>query len=99
MLRDDTSTKSDKKEDVLSSGEVKKMLRCGVMKILDGESTIITEEIVDQLIAEAHSRGDQPANAGPEEEGKMEEEEAEDVFNQKLLEVRSFNGQKFESQV
>jgi hypothetical protein len=99
VLRDDTSTKSDKKEDVLSSGEVKKMLRCGVMKILDGESTIITEEIVDQLIAEAHSRGDQPANAGPEEEGKMEEEEAEDVFNQKLLEVRSFNGQKFESQV
>lgn len=99
VLRDDTETKSDKKEDVLSSGEVKKMLRCGVMKILDGESTIITEEIVDQLISEAHLRGDQAANAGPEDGGEMEEEEAQDVFNQKLLEVRSFNGQKFESQV
>jgi len=90
-------SKSDKKEDVLSSGEVKKMLRCGVMKILDGESILMTEASVDTLIAQAHARGEQ-GGAGPEEDAaEVKEEEETDVFNQKLLEVRQFGGKKFES--
>ncbi|MGB1600891.1 MAG: helicase-related protein, partial [Promethearchaeia archaeon] len=43
VLRDETDSKSERKEDVLSQSEVKKMLRCGVMKILESESTVMTE--------------------------------------------------------
>ena len=58
VLRDDTETKSDRAEDVLSSSEVKKMLRCGVVAIMDGESVPMTEAMADQLIEDAHVRGD-----------------------------------------
>jgi hypothetical protein len=58
VLRDDTETKSDRKEDVLSSSEVKKMLRCGVVAIIDGESVPMTEAMADKLIEDAHLRGD-----------------------------------------
>ena len=100
VLRDDTDTKSDKKEDVLSSGEVKKMLRCGVLKILDTKSTLMTEESVDELIAAAHARGDQSTSANGPEQDDLDDDIKGDtlnVFNQKLLEVRNFDGVKFDS--
>ena len=100
VLRDDTTTKSANKEDVLSSGEVKKMLRCGVVKVLDDETTSITEEKVDELIAAAHARGDQAVGQGPDEDSGVDEDrdmEVVDVFNQKLAQVRCFDGKRFDS--
>jgi SWI/SNF-related matrix-associated actin-dependent regulator of chromatin subfamily A member 5 len=96
VLRDDTESKSDKKEDVLSSTEVKKMLRCGVVKILEGESTVMTEELVDNLINEAHMRGEED-KVDPQDEIKEDDVQAVDVFNQKLLEVRQFGGKVFDN--
>ena len=99
MLRDDTETKSTNKEDVLSSGEVKKMLRCGVVKVLDDKSTSITEETVDELIEAAHARGDQTMGQGPDEDDSLDDSkdvEAVDVFNQKLTQIRTFGGKKFD---
>ena len=92
VLRDETDSKSERKEDVLSQSEVKKMLRCGVMKILESESTVMTEALVDSLIADAHARGQQDNL----DQGETEvEREDVDVFNQKLLEIRQFDGKKF----
>jgi hypothetical protein len=84
---------------VLSSGEVRKMLRCGVVKLLDDESTSITEETVDELIEAAHARGDQTMGQGPEEDDSLDDAkdvEAVDVFNQKLTQIRTFGGKKFD---
>ena len=98
MLRDDTETKSTNKEDVLSSGEVKKMLRCGVVKVLDDKSTSITEETVEKLIEAAHARGNQTMGQGPDEDDSLDDKDVEavDVFNQKLTQIRTFGGKKFD---
>lgn len=100
VLRDDTETKSTNKEDVLSSSEVRKMLRCGVLKLLDDQNTYLTEEAVDELIEAAHARGDQTMGQGPDEDEALidaRDVEAVDVFNQKLTQIRSFGGKKFDS--
>ena len=96
VLRDDTETKSDKMEDVLSSSEVKKMLRCGVVKIFEGEGVSMTEAIADKLIADAHERGD-GAGFGSDECGSVDDGESTNVFNQKILEIRHFCGERFSS--
>jgi SWI/SNF-related matrix-associated actin-dependent regulator of chromatin subfamily A member 5 len=104
VLRDDTETKSDKSEDVLSSSEVKKMLRCGVVNIIEGESVPMTEAMADQLIGDAHMRGDgagfgdgELAGADEGGSGSVDNGESPNVFNQKILEIRQFGGEHFSS--